>query len=403
MIFGTAATFAATLASAEEPIKIGVIAEVQAVASASTPGGAQIAADEINAAGGVNGRKIEIVVYDDHSSSAEAVRAFQRAVTQDHVTAMVASYLSEVVLALAPWADRLHMPTITPGAASDEITRIVHSDYDKNKYLFQGFFASGQQAKVLCDAAKDLLVDRLGVKSAAIVSEDAAWTQPLDEGYAACLPGAGVTVVDHVRFAPDTTDFTPIFNKIEAKKPDVIMTGMAHVGVQPTVQWKMQEVPIPMFGISAQAMSPTFWRDTNGATAGIMTVAFALPDVPITSKTIPFATAFKGRFGHFPAYTGYTAYDDVYVIADAIRRAGSMDPDKIVAAMEKTDLEGAIGRLQFNGREDRYTHGLRYGPGYVTGLILQWQDQKQTVVWPARIAQAPLAFPSFIKTGTAER
>src|ERR1700748_2726422 len=78
------------------PIKIGVIAEAQAVAGSSIPQAAQIAADEINAKGGVDGRKIEIVSYDNHSSSAEAVRAFQHAVNEDHVNAVIGSYIREV-------------------------------------------------------------------------------------------------------------------------------------------------------------------------------------------------------------------------------------------------------------------------------------------------------------------
>ena len=110
-----------TLASAAEPpIKIGVIAEAQAVAGASIPQAAQMAADEINAKGGVDGRKIELVTYDDHSSSADAVRAFQRAANEDKVVAVIGSYISEVVLALEPWSARLKMPFITPGAASNE-------------------------------------------------------------------------------------------------------------------------------------------------------------------------------------------------------------------------------------------------------------------------------------------
>ncbi len=104
------------------PIKIGVIAEAQAVAGSSIPQAAELAADEINAKGGVDGRKIEIVSYDNQSSSAESVRAFQRAVNEDHVNAVIASYVSEVVLALEPWSARLKTVLITPGAASDVIT-----------------------------------------------------------------------------------------------------------------------------------------------------------------------------------------------------------------------------------------------------------------------------------------
>jgi branched-chain amino acid transport system substrate-binding protein len=390
-----AAIAAPAWAQANDPIKIGVIAEVQSIAGAATPGGAQIAADEINAKGGVNGRKIEIVTYDNKSSAADSVRAFQRAVSDDKVSAVIASYISEVVLALEPWAARLHMPLITPGAASNEITRPIHDDYAKNKYTFHGFLTSAAQAQAVCDAAKDLLVDGMKMKTAVIMSEDAAWTKSLDAGYEACLPKVGLKVLDHVRFSPDTTDFTPIFNKLEGEKPDVIVTGISHVGVQPTVQWKNQQVPIPIFGISAQAVSPTFWADTNGAAEGIPSLAFATADTAVTPKTKPFAAAYKARFGSDPAYTGYTAYDEVYIIADAIKRAGSTDPDKMVAEIEKTDYEGTVGRVKFYGKDDQFTHGLIYGPDAVNGLMFQWQDGKQVTVWPARIADGKLKYPAF--------
>ena len=109
------------------------------------------------------------------------------------------------------------------------------------------------------------------MKTAVVMSEDAAWTKPLDERYLECLPKAGLKVLDHIRFNPDTTDFTPIFNQIEGKHPDVIITGISHVGVQPTVQWHDQQVPIPMAGQSSQATTSTFWKDTNGAAEGVIT------------------------------------------------------------------------------------------------------------------------------------
>src|SRR3954454_23820246 len=325
-------------ALAADPIKIGVIAEAQAIAGASIPQAAQLAADEINAKGGVDGRKIEIVTYDNHSSSADSVRAFQRAVNEDKVNVVIASYISEVVLALEPWASRLKTPFITPGAASNEISKSVHNDYEKNKYTFHGYLTSAALALSVCDAAKELLVDQKHMKSAVIMSEDAAWTKPLDVGYEECLPKIGLKVLDHIRFSPDTTDFTPIFNKIEGAKPDVIITGISHVGVQPTVQWKNQQVPIPMLGISSQATNETFWKDTNGATEGVLYQSVSGPGVAVTPRTLPFVDAFVKKYGNNPSYSGYTAYDEVYMIAEAVRRAGSTDSDKLVDAMEKTDF-----------------------------------------------------------------
>ncbi|MGB0086853.1 MAG: ABC transporter substrate-binding protein [Rhodomicrobiaceae bacterium] len=384
-------------AADKPPIKIGVIAESQAVAGSSIPLAAQLAADEINAKGGVDGRKVEIIVYDDHSASADAVRAFQRAVSEDKVNAVIASYISEVVLALQPWASRLKTVMVTPGAASDVITANIAKDYEHNKYTFHGYLTSGALAQSVCDAAKDLLVDGKKMKTAVIMSEDAAWTTPLDAGYEKCLPQIGLKVLDHIRFSPDTTDFTPIFNRIEALKPDVMITGISHVGTQPTVQWKNQQVPIPMFGISSQATNSNFWKDTNGATEGVLYQGVSGTGVPTTPKTLPFVEAFQKKYGNFPSYCGYTAYDEVYYLTDAIKRAGSDDSDKLVTALEATDYEGTIGRVVFLPKGDPHVHGLKTGAGYITGLMLQWQDGKQVNLWPPKLANGTLKFPSFIR------
>jgi branched-chain amino acid transport system substrate-binding protein len=389
-------------AQISKPIKIGVIAESQAVAGSSIPQAAQLAADEINAAGGVNGQKVEIVTYDNHSSAADSVRAFQRAVNEDHVNAVIASYISEVVLALEPWAGRLKTVMVTPGAASDVITQNIAKNYDQLKYTFHGYLTSTSIADQVCAAAKDVLAGDLHMKSAVVMSEDAAWTTPLDAEYLKCLPNAGLKVLDHIRLSPDTTDFTPIFNKIEGEKPDAIITGVSHVGTQPTVQWKQQEVPIPMFGVSSQATNSTFWNDTNGATDGVLFQAVSGPDVAVTPKTLPFVKAFQAKYGNVPSYCGYTAYDEVYYIVDAIKRANSTDSDKLVTALEQTNWEGTIGRIQFKGKDTPNPHALKIGADTISGLLLQWQNGKQVNLWPKNLANGKLKFPSFIKVGSAQ-
>ena len=167
--------------------------------------------------------------------------------------------------------------------------------------------------------------------------------------------------------------------------------------MQPTVQWKNQQVPIPMFGISSQATNSTFAKDTNDAAEGVLFQAVSGPDVPVTPKSLPFTQAFKTKFGNFPSYAGYTSYDEVYYIADAVKRAGSTEADKLVDALEKTDWVGTIGRVEFYGKQDQFTHSIKYGKGLITGLMLQWQDGKQVAVWPADVAKGQLKFPSFIK------
>jgi branched-chain amino acid transport system substrate-binding protein len=386
-------------AQSSDPIKIGVIGEESSVAGASLTRAAVMAAADINARGGVNGRKIEVITYDDHSSAADAVRAFQRAVSQDKVVAVIGSYISEVVLALEPWSARLHMPFITPGAASNLISKAVHDDYDHYKYTFHGWLTSAFIAQAICDYTKDMLVGPMHMKTAVVMSEDAAWTTPLDASYQECLPQAGLKVLDHIRFNPDTSDFTPIFHQIEDAHPDVIITGISHVGVQPTVQWHDQQVPIAMVGQSSQATTSTFWKDTNGAAEGVITDTAAAPDVALSPSTIPFAEAYIKQHGVTPAYDGYASYDMVHVIAEAIDRAGgSTDAEKLVTALEATDHVGTMGRIQFYGRDNQCTHAWKYGPGLVTTIAVQWQSGKQICVWPTDKCKGKITFPSFVKT-----
>ncbi len=391
------APWLAPIAAAAEPIKIGVVSEQSAVVGEPIARGAQLAADDINAKGGIDGRQVQIVPYDDHSSAADAVRAFQRAVEQDHVVAVVTTFISEVALAIEPWAARLHMPTLTPAAASDLISKQVHDKYAQFRYMFEGWFPSPILAASVCNSSHDTLVEGLHMKTGAIVSEDADWTKPLDTTYAKCLPKAGLKVLDETRFNPDTTDFTPIFNQVEAKHPDVMIMGIAHVGVQPTVQWHAQQVPIPMAGISAQASNNTFWKSTNGATEGVITQTGSAPGVALTPKSVPVQEAYVKKYGNFPAFTGFTSYDGVMAFAEAIRRAHSTDPDKIVAEMEKTDMVGTVGRVGFYGRDDEFTHALRYGKDWTTGIFIQWQNGKQVCVWPTEKCPNKLVFPSFVK------
>jgi branched-chain amino acid transport system substrate-binding protein len=381
----------------KEPIKIGIISEESAIAGAGISRGAQVAADAINAAGGVDGRKLEVILYDDHSSAADAVRAFQRAVSQDKVVAVIGTYISEIALALEPWAARSHVPFVTTGAATNEISKHVHDDYDKNKFTFHQYLASPFISDSICDAVKQLLQPQFSIKSAVVLSEDAAWTAPLDAEYLICLPKIGVKVLDHIRFSPDTSDFTPLYNKIEGEKPDVIVTGISHVGVQPTVQWAQQQVPIPMIGMSSQATSGTFWKDTNGAAAGVVTFAIAADGSALSPKTQPFVDSYAKRFGDAPPYTGFTTFDAVYVMADAIKRAGSTDGEKLVAALEKTDYIGTVGRVQFYGRESLYTHAMKYGSEYATGIMMQWQNGKQVTLWPKAAPQTKVSFPAFAR------
>ncbi len=379
------------------PILVGISASLATIPGAAIANGAKLAVADINAKGGVDGRPLQLVIEDDQASSASAVSSFQRMVKQDHVVAVVGNWISEVALALEPWATRLHEPYLITGAASNDISAYVHKDYADRKYTFHAYFPSAFLAAGVCAASHDVLSTELNMKTAVIISEDAAWTKPLDTGLNQCLPDAGLQILKEIRFAPDTTDFTPIFQQAESLSPDVIIAGWAHVGVQPTVQWANQKVPLALAGINAQAGSSAFWKATNGATEGVATLNVAAPDVATTPLTVPFTNEYIKAYGITPAYSAYTTYDAIYVLAAAIERANSTAPDALVSALEKTDYVGTQGRLQFLGPDSQYTHALRFGPGYVTGVMIQWQNGVQKCIWPLNLANAKPEFPDFVK------
>jgi len=389
-------------APAEEPVNIVIIAESATIVGKAIVNGAQLASGEINAKGGVNGRPIKLTVYDDQVKSAEAVQAFQRAVYNDHANAVVGSWISEIALSLAPWAARLHTIYITTGAASPKITQLVHDDYNTNKYVFQLKYNAIEMAQMVCSFAHDDLVQKLGYKTAYVASENAAWTEPLDEEYLKCLPSSGLKVVGHMRFSKDTDDFTPIFATIEKDRPDLLVTGWAHVGLKPTVQWHEQQVPVLIAGVDAQASTSDFWAQTNGATEGIITQAEGSPS-PITPKTIPFVKAYEEMFHISPSYAGYTTYDTIYVLKNAMEKAKSVETDAVIEALEATSYTGVIGNIEFYDRTSPFAHGIKFGKGLATGVVLQWQKGELVTVWPKEAATGSLIVPSFVQKQSAAK
>ena len=90
-------------------------------------------------------------------------------------------------------------------------------------------------------------------------------------------------------------------------------------------------------------------------------------------------------------------YDSMYAVKQAIERAHSTRPDALVAALEKTDLVGSMGRMEFYGRKARFTHDVKYGEHLVSGVGIQWQNGKQVAIWPPQAANGTPMLPSFVK------
>lgn len=405
-ITGMALAFTALLAwfvfmpqalASSNPIRIGVIGAKSTLDGKAIFQGAELAAAKINAHGGINGRPVKLVEYNDHFKTSDAIRAFQRSVRKDHVAAVTGVFGGAISVALEPWAARMKTPLIISGASDDKIDTSIHKHWPQYRYIFQEIPNSTFIAKATCRFAKQVLVQKLHYKRVAIFSEKAGWTKPVNAEYKKCLPKAGLNVVDTINFSVKTQDYSPLFNRIEKDNAQALIATMAYVGVKPTIQWQQNQVSALLTGINAQATAPKFWQKTNGNAKDVIAGAYAANGVAITPKTPAFYKAFKKRFHQTPAYSAYTEYDAVYTLKSAIERAHSTQADKVVPALEKTDRTGVtFPTIKFYGPKSKYTHALVYSKKQ-EGVAVQWQHGKQVVIWPKRVADGKLVIPPFVK------
>ena len=372
----------------EEAIKIGVIGPMQFTQGEGHWNGATLAAEQINAKGGVQvGDKklpIELIKVDSNEfvSLPDATNAVELATSRYKVNFLVGGFRTKAVLVMQDIAMDNKTIFIGCGAAHPKLCGKVKADYDRYKYWFRvtpinsrflvkvDFLLLGMVAKMM---ATELKIPKLKV---AIVAEKAVWCDPIVGIAQKNLPKMGMEVVGVWRPSPVATDVTAELSAIQSSGAHIIFTSFSSsVGITFAKQWGELKVPAAAVGINVEAQKDGFWAATSGKGNYTLTIN-TYGRVKITDQTIDFFDKYRKKFKEAPNYTAGT-YDAVYILADAIAKAGSLDPDKLVPVIEKTDRTGAAGRVVFD-----QTHDVTWGPGYVTSVGTQWQNGKNMVVWP---------------------
>jgi branched-chain amino acid transport system substrate-binding protein len=373
---------------AVDEIKIGVIGPMQFTQGQGHWNGAVLAAEEINKKGGVqvgnSWLPIKLIKVDSNEflSVPDATNAIEMAISRHKVDFLVGGFRTEAVLVMQDIAMDNKKIFIGCGAAHPKLCERVKEDYDRYKYWFRvtpvnsrylvkvDFILLGMVAKIM---ATQLNIPKIKV---AIVAEKAVWADPIVGIAKKNLPKMGMEVVGVWRPSPVATDVTAELSAIQQSGAQIIFTSFSSsVGITFAKQWGELKVPAAAVGINVEAQKDGFWAATGGKGNYTLTIN-TYARVKITDQTIAFFDKYRKRFKEAPNYTAGT-YEAVYVLADAIEKADSLDPDKIVAAMEKTNRMGTAGRLVFDE-----THDVTWGPGYVTALGTQWQNGKNMCVWP---------------------
>ena len=388
LIMGTAIAFAQN-----KPIKIGVPTAVQLQVGRDTQDAIKIAMDEINAKGGVLGRKLEMTVADETENPETGISAIKKLTADEKADVLIGGYTSGVTLAQLPHISTAKTIYLGVGAASPALTAKVKQDYDKYKYIFRvGPLNAAHQARQLVDFISGMLIGELGFKKIAIVGENAKWVQDL---VPILKKGAGEVGAD-VRmtefFDSSTSDFSPLLSKVRASEAQFLLVILSHASSDTFAkQWYDARVPIPYGGIDVKSMDGDFFERVGGKSISEVAANFAVR-APLTAKTVPFFDEFKKRTGRVPVYTAYGAYDAVYAYAQAAESAKSMDTDAVIKALEKTSMPGVPGTLEFDD-----SHDVKAGGKNMNLLFVQWQDAgNRVVLWPKELRTGKFIMPPWM-------
>jgi branched-chain amino acid transport system substrate-binding protein len=374
--------------NAAEPIKLGWVGPL------SPPGGyadgeimknaAIIATDEINSKGGVLGRPVSVSYQDTRGLPEEGTAAAERLTAQEHVSAIFGEFHSSVFLAEMAVAHRVGIPIVAVDVWANKITATGYPEV---------FRVAPCQALIATQWGNYFVA--AGFKNIAIIYEKTDGGQSARDVLLPILDKAGVHY-DVVGADLNQTEFTAQIQRFLAHNPpyDFFDTIYSEAGLYPMVSQakSLGFAPTPHTGLAntgGPATTPTFWKNVGDAGRYMLTEVVGLPKAKWNNKTRAFVAAYHARYKSAPTPQAIENYDAEWVLADAIRRAGSTDPKAVIAALEKTDWVGGRGQYSFStGHDPDWTYHQFVGAPV---NLIQYDKMGQVpedapVVWPRSLA-----------------
>ncbi|MDY6878906.1 MAG: ABC transporter substrate-binding protein [Desulfatiglans sp.] len=388
------AFFTLTAWGAQE-IRIGVLGPMKFDHGAQQAQTATYTAEEINASGGIEvGDKtyrIKVIKVDSNEfiRVVDAVSAMERLITLNKVDFLMGGHRSEAVLAMQEIMADYKKVWINTGSGDPKIPGRVKKDYDRYKYYFRIWMGSvdfGAVAMAQLNHVLNRMKDECGIEKpkVAVLAEKAAWTDATLKVADSIFLKMGIAETKAWRVSPMATDLAAELSAIKSWGAHIIWTLFTSgAGTACARQYGQLQIPAAFVGNNLEGMKDGFWEATSGMANYVGYLDFlGGMDLPITEKTSDFMAKYKEKHGKRPGAPAATLYEGMYILKDAIERAGTLDTDAVIAALEKTDRIGILGRNAFNDISHREPHHLTWGPGYYTGVGIQWIDGKRKVFWP---------------------
>jgi branched-chain amino acid transport system substrate-binding protein len=364
-------------ADAQGPIRIGAslsLTGTYAKLGKNQHEGYQLCIKDVNARGGLLGRKAELVMYDDQSLPATAVRLYEKLITEDKVDAVMGPYSSPVSEAAANVTEKYKKVMVAPLAATTSIFK------KGRKYIFMVISPAESYLEGLIDTAA-----KRGLKTVAVINEDTLFSKAAAAGAVELAKKKGMQVVYQEAYPKGNTDFSALLTKVRAANPDVIAAGTYFDdAVALTRQMKELNVNPKMYGVTVGGDLPEFYDVLKQNAEFIYGATQWEHTLPYPGNQ-EFFDAYKKEFNHEPSYHSAAGYAGCIIYAEAVKRAGSLDADKVREQLLKLEMKTMFGEYKVDADGYQTAHKM---------VTFQWQGEKKVTVWPDDLAQAKPRFPT---------
>lgn len=298
----------------------------------------ELATDEMNAAGGLLGRKVAFLMQDSACRPGDGVAAAERLLNQDRVDVMLGDVCSGSTMAVMPVMEKARRPFIVAISTHPDIT--AKSGSGGNPWVFRTVPHDGMIAEVIAQKMQ-------GFKTVAIVGEDTDYGRGAVRLLKERLP-ASVKIVSEDYVKQTETDFLPILTRIRAAKPQAIGTYVLDQQASNLMrQYQQFGLSMPLVGRPPLGSGVVAELVKGGRFDGSWTV-YPYYDKFENPKNEAFVKAYVARFKQPPHYAGYGVYEAVKLYADAVRRAGTTDPEKVREALARSRYDAILGPMQFD-------------------------------------------------------
>jgi branched-chain amino acid transport system substrate-binding protein len=390
-----------------QPIVIGAPLSTQYLYGWDAQRAMLLAVEEINAKGGVQvgnvRRPFRLEVLDTRDLEpgvplSEALLVVEKLILEKKADVLMGGPVrSEAALAAMDLVSKYKKVSIlTTGSLTPAYHRRVGENYGKYKYLFRITSEAGQLAKEAVDLFESLKQQH-GFDQIFIMVQDVAHARAIGDIVSKTLGAKGWKVLGTEVYPTGALDYSTGLLKARDQKAQILFVWMDHPEIAILVkQWKELKIPaLPIAGISSAVEQPGGWANTDGAVAYWVASPANAGNAPsnATPLTMKFYEAYRKRWLVEPeGYGTSSSYTAIYVLSDAIKRAGSLDSDRLVTALEKTDFTSVYGKIAFDPKTHQVIPSYNPKEGAV-GTWFQWQDGKRVVTWPSTIAMGKIRIP----------